>query len=63
MRHPRYINEKIELELVEFKREIEERFANSEINRVFVYPLKREDNPEESFGPRSGTSMRKTDLI
>jgi hypothetical protein len=27
LRRPRYINEKIELELVEFKREIEEKFA------------------------------------
>ena len=35
---PRYINDKIELELIEFKKEIEERFAKSETNKKFVYP-------------------------
>lgn len=34
----RYINDKIELELIEFKKEIEERFAKSQMNKNFVYP-------------------------
>jgi hypothetical protein len=34
----RYINEKIEEELVEFKREIEEKYARSKVNREFKYP-------------------------
>jgi len=29
---PRYINERIELELVEFKKEIEDKFARSQVN-------------------------------
>ncbi|PCI27390.1 hypothetical protein COB52_04875 [Candidatus Kaiserbacteria bacterium] len=36
---PRYINDKIEVELLEFKREIEERFAKSDVNAKFVFPL------------------------
>ena len=32
LRHPRYVNEKIEEELVEFKNEIEEKFATSKVN-------------------------------
>jgi len=39
MRRPRYINEKIEEELVEFKEEIEEKFAKSEVNKNFKFPL------------------------
>jgi hypothetical protein len=38
LRRPRYINEKIEEELVEFKKEIEEKFAASKVNKEFKYP-------------------------
>jgi hypothetical protein len=33
----RYINHKIEAELVEFKEEIERNFGNSEMNRTYVF--------------------------
>jgi hypothetical protein len=36
---PRYVNDKIEIELIEFKKEIEERFAKSKMNQTFVMPL------------------------
>ena len=36
----RYINPKIEEELVEFKQEIEEKFLESEANKTFVFPRK-----------------------
>ena len=42
LRRPRYINEKIELELVEFKKEIEEKFAKSKVNKLFRFPLMSE---------------------
>ena len=35
---PRYINPKIEAELVEFKKEIEDKFASSDVNKKFVFP-------------------------
>lgn len=38
LRRPRYMNERIELELVEFKQEIEERFTASKVNRLFKFP-------------------------
>ena len=40
----RYINPKIEQELVEFKQEIEEKYCTSETNMTYVFlrPLKRE---------------------
>lgn len=38
LRRPRYINERIEQELIEFKQEIEERFAESKVNRAFRFP-------------------------
>jgi hypothetical protein len=34
----RYINERIELELVDFKKEIEEKFAGSAVNANFKFP-------------------------
>ena len=34
----RYINERIELELMDFKLEIEEKFAKSKVNRDFRFP-------------------------
>ena len=36
---PRYINESIELELIEFKIEIEEKFTKSKMNHNFRFPL------------------------
>eukprot|EP00347_Sterkiella_histriomuscorum_P015261 403357698 len=39
LRRPRYINERIEQELVEFKQEIEERFEKSAVNKEFIFPL------------------------
>jgi len=44
---PRYINESIELELIDFKIEIEEKFAKSKVNRDFRFPLMR----PEPVGP------------
>lgn len=38
LKRPRYINERIEQELVEFKQEIEERFAESRVNTEFRFP-------------------------
>ena len=35
LKRPRYINEKIEQELIEFKVEIEERYEKSEVNRKY----------------------------
>lgn len=32
LKRPRYINERIEQELIEFKKEIEDRFSKSKIN-------------------------------
>jgi hypothetical protein len=34
----RYINPKIEQELVEFKQEIEDKFNESVTNRIYVFP-------------------------
>ena len=41
MKRKRYINPKIELELVDFKKEIEEKFAKSPLKK-FVMPKKQE---------------------
>lgn len=35
----RYINERIEIELVDFKQEIEEKFAKSKVNKEYRFPL------------------------
>ncbi|CDW81276.1 UNKNOWN [Stylonychia lemnae] len=45
LRRPRYINERIEQELLEFKEEIEERFAKSKVNQDFTFPF-------QSTGPQ-----------
>ena len=42
LKKPRYVNPKIEKELVEFKQEIEDKFAKSAFNKTFVFPKKRE---------------------
>ena len=38
LKKERYINPKIEQELLEFKQEIEEKFLESEVNSKFVFP-------------------------
>ena len=47
MKKKRYINPKIELELVEFKKEIEEKFAKSAI-KTFVMPKKTYNDTNEA---------------
>ena len=46
LRKKRYINPKIEQELVEFKKEIEEKFAKSPL-RKFEMPLKKPENTDK----------------
>jgi hypothetical protein len=41
LKKPKYVNPKIEKELVEFKQEIEDKFAKSAL-RTFNFPKKRE---------------------
>ena len=48
LRKKRYINPKIELELIDFKKEIEEKFAKSAL-RKFEMPLRRVE-PNSSSG-------------
>ena len=43
----RYVNKKIEEELVEFKLEIKEKFQKSEINKNFVFP-RLPESPQRS---------------
>ena len=52
MKRRRYINPKIELELVDFKKEIEEKFAKSPLKK-FQMPRKPEpsDQSEQSMAP------------
>ena len=38
---PRYINPKIEEELIEFKLEIEEKWEASKVNHTYVFPRKQ----------------------
>ena len=38
LKKPRYVNEKIEEELIEFKQEISDKFAKSAMNRTFKFP-------------------------
>jgi hypothetical protein len=38
LKKERYVNPKIETELVEFKDEIEEKFHASDVNKLFVFP-------------------------
>ncbi len=47
LKRPRYINERIEQELIEFKKEIEERFLKSTVNSEFKYP--RISNPDDDL--------------
>ena len=53
----RYINKKIEAELVEFKKEIEEKFAKSKL-RSFTFPLKTAPSPKHTKLPNP--TMRST---
>lgn len=43
----RYINSKVEEELVEFKKEIEEKFRNSEINKSYNLLRTNEDSKSD----------------
>lgn len=49
LKKPRYINPKIELELVEFKKEIEDKFGKS-LLRTFKFP--RKQNEEQATSVR-----------
>ena len=49
---PRYINPKIEQELIEFKMEIKQKFNASEMNRTFKFPRTIEAEDEHR---RTGT--------
>jgi hypothetical protein len=42
LKRPRYINERIEQELVEFKQEIEDRFLESDVNKTFKFPRSKQ---------------------
>ena len=50
LRRPRYINERIEEELIEFKKEIEERFAKSKVNASFKFPHIKEETMNATPG-------------
>jgi hypothetical protein len=58
LKRARYINPKIEAELVDFKKEIEEKFAKSKL-RTFKFPLKNETKLPD---PRRGTRYPSNDL-
>ena len=47
LRKKRYINPKIEVELVDFKKEIEEKFEKSPL-RAFIMPRRQEENVGET---------------
>lgn len=47
LKRPRYINERIEQELIEFKKEIEDRFQKSKVNSEFKYP--RVSDPDDDL--------------
>ena len=44
---PRYVNPKIEQELIEFKAEIKQKFHASEMNRTFKFPRTAELEEEQ----------------
>ena len=44
LKRPRYINERIEQELIEFKVEIEERFEKSDVNNKYKFPRAVEED-------------------
>jgi hypothetical protein len=48
---PKYANEAIELELVIFKKEIEDKYAASIVNREFIMPLLPESEDESQTAP------------
>ena len=57
----RYINKKIESELIDFKKEIEEKFAASEL-RVFKFPLKKQSRlPDAMRSTRYGSHNNSVD--
>lgn len=46
---PRYINPKIEQELIEFKVEIEEKWEASAINHTYVFPRTKSNLSQQSM--------------
>lgn len=44
---PRYRNDAIELELILFKKEIEEKFSTSVVNKTFVFPRMKDPKREK----------------
>jgi len=58
LKRARYINPKIEAELVDFKKEIEEKFAKSKL-RAFKFPIKNETKLPD---PRRGTRYPSNDI-
>lgn len=57
MQKARYINPKIETELVDFKKEIEDKFGKSKL-RSFVFPLKSALSPKHTKLPNPMRSTR-----
>lgn len=62
LKKPKYVNPKIEKELVEFKQEIEEKFEKSAL-RTFVFPKKRDTlgisrKPADGVGELEGPYNR-----
>ncbi len=60
MKKKRYINPKIELELIEFKKEIEDKFAKSAI-KTFVMPRKK--LVDESNEQRENSELTMTGIF
>ena len=60
LKRPRYINEKIEQELIEFKVEIEEKFEKSDVNKYFRFPLQIQEVPIPK--PKSKSSKLSIEL-
>ena len=56
LKRKRYINPKIELELVDFKKEIEEKFAKSPL-RPFVMPKKSVESQENNSAEATGNGL------
>jgi len=57
LKRKRYINPKIELELVDFKKEIEEKFEKSPL-KSFVMPKKPVNESSDKFSPEvSGNGL------
>jgi hypothetical protein len=67
LKKARFVNPKIEEELVEFKIEIADKFQASQMNKTYIFPLLREE-PRKQFVARSYESslqptMRQSSLV